>query len=162
MSTTNAQSATITRVADDAFVIGRDFAAPPHLVWRALTEPELVKRWWHANRSEVVSADIDLRVGGRWRYVSRMADGTEFAFSGEYSELDPDRRMVTTECFEPMGEDACSLNTVTLTTTDSGTRLETHVQHSDPEAAQGHLDSGMEAGMQDAYDRLEEVARELA
>jgi uncharacterized protein YndB with AHSA1/START domain len=68
-----------------------------HKAWTTL---ELVKRWWHANRGEVTIAEIDLRVGGRWRYVSMTADGLEFGFHGEYREIVPNERLVATEVYE--------------------------------------------------------------
>lgn len=161
MTMTTRQSATVTLPADDQILITREFDAPPRLVWRAITEPELVRRWFHANRAEVAGCDIDLRVGGTWRYVSRLPDGTEFAFSGEYREIVPGERIVTTECFEPI-PGACSVNTMTLTDLGDGrTRLETLVQHDSRQARDGQIDSGMEAGMQDAFDLLEDVARSL-
>jgi uncharacterized protein YndB with AHSA1/START domain len=78
------QSAKVTLPTDEQILITREFDAPKHLVFKAVTTPELVKRWWHANRGEVTSAEIDLRVGGRWRYVSVTDDGFEVGFHGEY------------------------------------------------------------------------------
>ena len=77
MAVTSSGTATVTLPTDTQILITREFDAPKHLVYRAWTTPELVKRWWHANRGEVTLAEIDLRVGGMWRYVSRSADGFE-------------------------------------------------------------------------------------
>ena len=156
------QSATITLRGDTDFLITREFDAPRELVWRAVTEPELAKRWFHANRAEVVSAEIDLRVGGGWRYVSQLPDGSTFAFYGEFREIEPVSRIVQTEVFEPFPE-AGSVNTMTLEDLGNGrTRLTVLVQHSAAEHRTAQLESGMEAGMQDAYDLLEDVANSLA
>ncbi|MBO0772928.1 MAG: SRPBCC domain-containing protein, partial [Actinobacteria bacterium] len=79
-----ARAATVTLPADDQILISREFDAPRHLVYRAWTTPELVRRWWAGNRGQVTSIEIDLRVGGRWRYAMVADDGSEVAFHGEY------------------------------------------------------------------------------
>ncbi len=159
------QSAKVTLPTDEQILITREFAAPPHLLWRALTEPELVKRWWNAKRGEVTLAEIDLRVGGTWRYVMTVARATEpsfeVAFHGEYRELVPHKRIVATEVFEGM-PGAEALSTVTLTEREGRTLFENLVQHPTREHRDGHIDSGMEAGMQDAFDLLDAVAAGLA
>jgi uncharacterized protein YndB with AHSA1/START domain len=164
MAVTSKHAATVTLPADDQILITREFDAPRKLVFKALTTPELVKRWWHANRGEVTLAEIDLRVGGKWRYVSRTVDGFEFAFSGEYLEVVPNERIVSTELFEnlPPGVPAePAVNTLTLVEEDGRTRMTVLVQHASKEQRDGHINSGMEAGMQDAFDLLEEVAASL-
>src|ERR687895_752328 len=77
-------AATVTLPTDEQILITREFDAPKHLVYEAWTTPELVRRWWHANRGEVTIAEIDLRVGGKWRYVGHSPDGQEVAFHGEF------------------------------------------------------------------------------
>jgi uncharacterized protein YndB with AHSA1/START domain len=72
----------VTLPADDQILITREFAAPRRLVYRAWTTPELVRRWWHANRGEMTLCEIDLRVGGTWRYVSVTPDVFEVGFHG--------------------------------------------------------------------------------
>ena len=153
-------TATVTLPTDEQILITREFDAPRHLVWEAWTNPELVKRWWHANRGEVTLVEIDLRVGGTWRYVMVTPDGLEVGFHGEYREIVPNERLVSTEVYEgfPDGE---ALNTLTLTEVDGRTTLEVLVQHSSQEHRDGHINSGMEAGMQDAMDLLEQVAVSL-
>jgi uncharacterized protein YndB with AHSA1/START domain len=153
-------TAVVTLPADDQILITREFDAPRHLVYKAWTTPELVKQWWGAKRGEVTSVEIDLRVGGTWRYVTRTYEGNEFGFHGEYREIVPDERIVATEVFEGF-PDAAALNTLTLTETDGRTTLEVLVQHDSKEHRDGHINSGMEAGMQDAMDLLEEVAISL-
>jgi uncharacterized protein YndB with AHSA1/START domain len=166
MPVTSSRKATLTLPADDQILITREFDAPRQLVYKALTTPELVERWFHANRGVVKSVEIDLRVGGKWRYVSEADSFGEIGFRGEYRELVPNERIVWTEFYEgvPEGvaeEDATTVNTATLTETDGRTTLTVLIQAPSKAARDAIIDSGMEAGMQDAYDLLEEVARSL-
>jgi uncharacterized protein YndB with AHSA1/START domain len=158
-------TATVELPTDDQILITREFAAPKHLVYEAFTTPEHVKRWWSANRGEVTVAEIDLRVGGTWRYAMVLdcgspEDGLEVAFHGEYREIVPNERIVSTEVFEGM-PDAEAVNTMTLTEEDGRTTLTILVQHESKEHRDVHIESGMEAGMQDAFDLLEQVAISL-
>jgi uncharacterized protein YndB with AHSA1/START domain len=163
MAVTSSGTATVTLPTDTQILITREFDAPKHLVYRAWTTPELVKRWWHANRGEVTLAEIDLRVGGIWRYVSRSEDGFEVGFHGEYREIVPNERLVTTEVYEgiPDADEHAALDTLTLTESDGRTTLTVLVEHPTKEGRDAHINSGMEAGMQDAMDLLEEVAVSL-
>src|SRR5215207_9142600 len=166
MEVTSSGTATVTLPTDEQILITREFAAPKHLVYKAWTTPELVKRWWHANRGEVTSAEIDLRVGGVWRYVSVTDDGFEVGFHGEYREIVPNERIVSTEIYEglPEGvsdEEGGTVNTATFTEADGRTTLTILVQARSKETRDAIIDSGMEAGMQDAMDLLEEVAISL-
>jgi uncharacterized protein YndB with AHSA1/START domain len=130
-------------------------------VYKAWTTPELVKRWWSANRGEVTIAEIDLRVGGKWRYVMVTTEGGfEVGFHGEYREIVPNERLVSTEVYEGMPEGE-AVDTLTLTEVDGRTTLAILVQHTSKEHRDAHIDSGMEAGMQDAMDLLEQVAVSL-
>jgi uncharacterized protein YndB with AHSA1/START domain len=156
-------TATVTLPADDQILIRREFDAPRHLVYKAWTTPELVKRWWTAGRGEPTVVEIDLRVGGRWRYVMVAESGVEVGFHGEYRDLVPNERIVSTEVFEGINGEGGgeALNTATFTETDGRTTLEILVQHSSKEDRDAHINSGMEGGMQDAMDLLEEVAVSL-
>ena len=160
MPLTSSGTATVSLPTDEQILITREFNAPRHLVWKAWTTPELVRRWWHANRGEVTVAEIDLRVGGTWRYVSLTPDGVEVAFHGEYLEIVPDERLVSTEVYEGY-PDAQAVDTLTLTEANGRTTLAVLVQHSSKEHRDGHIESGMEPGMQDALDLLERVAVSL-
>ena len=162
---THSGSAVVTLPTDTQILITRAFDAPAHLVWRAYTEPELVRRWWSGKRGEVTSVEIDLRVGGRWRYVMVANEGFEVAFHGEYREIVPDERLVSTELYEgapDVTEDDATVNTATLVEADGRTTLSTLVECHSQEIRDLIIDSGMEGGMQEAMDRLEEVARSLA
>ena len=162
---TTSHSAKLTFPNDTQILITRDFAAPKHLVYRAITEPELVKRWWNAKRGEVTVSEIDLRVGGKWRSVMVTPDGFEVAFHGEYREIVPNERIVSTEVYEgtpdPNPDDNATVNTVTLTEQDGRTTMNVLIECPSPEVRDAIVESGMEAGMQDAYDLLEEVAVSL-
>jgi uncharacterized protein YndB with AHSA1/START domain len=153
-------TAKVTLPADEQILITREFDAPKHLVYKAFTTPELVKRWWHANRGEMTIAEIDLRVGGKWRYVMVAEGDFEVGFHGEYREIVPNERIVSTEVYEGMPS-AEAVNTMTLTEADGRTTLEILVQHASKEHRDAHIESGMEAGMQDAMDLLEQVAVSL-
>jgi uncharacterized protein YndB with AHSA1/START domain len=108
-------------------------------------------------------AEIDLRVGGMWRYVSVTPDGFEVGFHGEFREVVPNERLVSTEVYEgiPDAEKHAALDTLTLTEVDGRTTLTVLVEHPTKEGRDAHINSGMEAGMQDAMDLLEEVAISL-
>ena len=161
MAAATSGSAKVTLPAADQILIEREFAAPAHLVWRAVTEPDLVRRWWTGGRGEMTTCEIDLRVGGTWRYAMKPEGGEEFAFYGEFPAIVPPEKIVQTEVFAPFPDDG-STNTMTLTERDGKTLLRTLVQHQTAQARDMHIGSGMEAGMQDAFDNLERVAISLA
>jgi uncharacterized protein YndB with AHSA1/START domain len=163
MAVTSSQTATVELPTDEQILITREFDAPKHLVYEAWTTPELVKRWWHANRGQVTLAEIDLRVGGAWRYVSMTDDGFEVGFHGEYWEIVPNERIVSTEAYEgiPDADEHATLNTARFTETDGRTTLTVLVQCPSKQVRDAIIDSGMEAGMQDAMDLLEQVAVSL-
>ena len=159
-------SARLTFPSDTQILITRDFAAPKHLVYQAITTPELVKRWWNAKRGEVTVSEIDLREGGKWRSVMVTPDGFEVAFHGEYREIVPTERIVSTEVYEgtpdPNPDVNATVNTVTLTEQNGQTTMTVLIDCPSPEVRDAIVESGMEAGMQDAYDLLEEVAISLS
>ena len=159
-------SAVVTLPSDTEILITRDFDAPRHLIYKAWTTPELVQRWWHANRGTCTSTEIDLRVGGKWRWVMVTDSGFEVAFHGEYREIVPNERLVYTEVYEgaPPGRDGeeAALNIVTLEDLGAGrTRVVSLSQTRTKEVRDMIINSGMEAGMQDAYDLMEQVAQTL-
>ena len=162
---TSSGTAQVSLPTDEQILIRREFDAPRHLVFKAYTTPELVKRWWHARRGTVTDVEIDLRVGGRWRYAMVTEDGTEVAFHGEYREIVPNERIVSTEVFEgspvELAEEDIPVNTVTFTEEDGRTTLTILMHTSSRELRDMIIGSGMEAGLQDALDLLEEVAVSL-
>lgn len=163
---TSKGTAKVTLPADNQILITREFDAPKHLVYRALTDPELVKRWWGAEMGEMTLAEIDLRVGGTWRFVQMANAGFEVGFHGEFREIVPNERIVQTEIFEGMddGEGAgeAGLNTTTLDEVDGRTTMTVLSEYSTKAVRDAVVDSSMEHGMQKSYDALEEVAVTLA
>jgi uncharacterized protein YndB with AHSA1/START domain len=158
-------TATVTLPTDEEILITREFDAPPQLVYKAWTTPELVRRWWAGKQGDVTLAEIDLRVGGTWRYVMVARRGQEVAFHGEFREIVPNERLVNTEIYEgaPDPGDHPVLNVTTFTElADGRTLLEQLVQCPSKEVRDIIIDSGMEGGMQDSMDALEQVAISLA
>lgn len=162
---TSSHTAVVTLPSDTQILIMREFDAPRHLVYKAWTTPELIKRWWAGARGNVTTADVDLRVGGKWRYVMTANEGFDIAFHGEYQEIVPDELLVCTEVYEFKGwenvPDAYAVDTHTFTEVDGRTTLKVLVQHTSREGRDGHIDSGMESGMQEALDALEQIAVSL-
>ena len=153
-------SATITLPSDTEILITRAFDAPAELVFKAFTTPELVKRWWGFDTSEWHVCEIDLRVGGTWRYLIHDRD-MEVGFHGEFFEIDAPHRLVSSEVYEGL-PDAGSVNTMTLDEVDGVTTMTTLVKHERPEHRDAQLESGMEGGMQVSYNRLEDLVRSAA
>jgi uncharacterized protein YndB with AHSA1/START domain len=161
--TSTGKAATVTLPSDQQILITREFDAPRHLVYRAWTTPELVAQWWAGRRGRVASVEIDLRVGGRWRYVMNADNGMEVAFHGEFREIVPNERIVHTEVFEQPGVDdtGAPVNTVTFTEAEGRTTLTVLMDTGSKELRDLILGSGMEAGMQESLELLEQVARVL-
>jgi uncharacterized protein YndB with AHSA1/START domain len=161
MSVTSSNRAQVTTPADDEILIVREFDAPKHLVYKAYTTPELVSRWWPGERGEMESCEIDLRVGGTWRYVMVAKGDFQVAFHGEFSEIAENERLVTTEVYEG-APDSPALNIVTFEQSGGRTTLTIVMKVESREVRDMIIDSGMEGGLQEGMDLLEQVARELA
>ena len=153
-ATASNHTATVTLPADDQIMITRGFDAPREHVFKAWTTPELVRRWWHAKRGEMTVCEIDLRVGGQWRYAMIASGGFEVAFHGEYREIVVNERIVSTEVYEG-APDAPALTTATFAERDGRTLVTILVEHGTKAARDMHIASGMEDGLQDALDLLE-------
>ena len=163
MSVTSSNRAQVTTPADEEILIVREFDAPKHLVYKAYTTPELVSRWWPGERGEMETCEIDLRVGGKWRYAMVAKGGFPVAFHGEFSEIVETERLVTTEVYEgaPPGlEDP--INIVTFEESGGRTTLTIVMKVESREVRDMIIDSGMESGLQEGMDLLEQIARELA
>ncbi len=162
METLTRPKATLTLPSDREMLITRDFDAPRRLVFEAWTRPELVRRWYGCAAFAMSVCEIDLRVGGGWRFVlNDPGTGMDHGFSGEYREIAAPERLVYTERYEPIpGSD--HLVTLTFTEQAGRTTLTEHLLHASRENRDGHLQSGMEEGMQQTLDRLEELVEELA
>jgi uncharacterized protein YndB with AHSA1/START domain len=164
---TSSGTAKVTLPSDEQILITREFDAPRHLVYRAYTTPELVKRWWAGRRGQVTEAEIGLRVGGAWRYVMVADRGFEVAFHGEFREIVPNERIVTTEVYEmpdapPLPPEDEPLNIVTFTEENGRTTLSILVRTTSKELRDLIAGSGMETGMQESLDALEAVAVSLS
>jgi uncharacterized protein YndB with AHSA1/START domain len=155
--------AVVSLPTDTQILIERDFAAPRHLVYKAFTTPELVSKWWVGQRGDMKLAEIDLRVGGKWRYVMIARGKFEVAFHGEYREIVPNERLVSTEVFEgiPDADAHPTVNTMTLKQVGDITKMRVLVQCESKAQRDAIIDSGMEGGMQEAFDLLEEIATSL-
>jgi uncharacterized protein YndB with AHSA1/START domain len=158
---TGSKAAVVTLPTDTQILITREFDAPKHLVYKAWTTPELIKRWWAGDRGEVTVAEVDLRVGGTWRYAMTARGGFEVAFHGEYLEIVTNERIVSTEVFEAF-PDAGTVGTTTFTETSGRTTLSILVQHPSTETRDAHINSGMEGGMNEAMEHLDGVLASLA
>jgi uncharacterized protein YndB with AHSA1/START domain len=162
--TATSGTAQVTLPADHHILIKREFAAPAQLVWQAYTTPELIKRWWGGQRGTVTSAEVDLRVGGHWRYAMVANGGFEVAFHGEYREVVPAERLVNTEVFEglPDPDEHAGLVALAFAEKDGRTFAEMLCEYRDQADRDAVIASGMEGGMQESMDALEQVATSLA
>lgn len=147
---------TLTTPTDLEVVVTREFDAPAALIFEAWTVPEHIARWMGPREMETTHCEVDLRVGGSYRFVHRAPDGSEFAFHGVYREIDPPRRLVSTFVYE--GEpDAEIVNTLTLQESGGKTRVTIRSHHPSLATRNAMLESGMEHGMREGFERLEEL-----
>ena len=157
----NSDSFKVTTPSDQEIRMTRLFNAPRHLVFEAMTTPEHVKQWWGrlGEGYSVPVCEIDLRVGGAWRFVNRHPKG-EAAFYGEYREITPPSRLVFTEIFEQFPD---SVSVVTAELTDEGgkTRMTATVRYPSLDVRDMVLASGMSSGAGISYDRLEDLVAAL-
>lgn len=149
----------LTLPSDLKIHMSRLFNAPPEPVFEASTKPEHVKRWWGCKASTVTTCEIDLRVGGAWRYVLNTPEG-EWGFHGIYREIHCPTKIVHTQIFEPMPQHE-ALVTTTMEDLDGKTKLTSIIRHDSIEARDGHLQSGLEFGVRETYDRLDAVLATL-
>ena len=159
----NSGTFAVSTPSDREIRMTRLFDAPRALVFEAMTRPEHIRNWW-GNLGEGYSVpvcEVDLRVGGKWRFVNRTPKGEEAAFYGEYREVDPPGRVVFTEIFEPF-PDAVSVVTSVLTEEQGKTRMVATIEYPSREVRDMVRATGMERGASISYDRLEEVAQGLA
>lgn len=157
----------VTFPSDVEILITRTVNAPRHLVYRAWTTPELVRKWWAGRRGGMTVADMDFRVGGAWRYVMVANGGFEVAFHGTYREIVPNERIVHTEVMETAGtptdsEEGAVVNTVTFEEADGGaTTVRIRTDAGSREVRDMIAQSGMEGGVREQFELLEELARAL-
>lgn len=133
----------------------RQFDAPRDFVWKAHTDPELVAQWWGQRTSTTIVDKLDFREGGAWRFVQKSPDGSEWGFRGEYRDIVPPERYTYTFEFEGMPGHVI-VETFNFTESDGVTTI-TAVSTYDSQAdLDGMLNSGMETGAAESYDRLDE------
>jgi uncharacterized protein YndB with AHSA1/START domain len=161
---TGARQTTIEVSGDRELVMTRTLNGPAKLAFRAWTEADLVARWW-APKSlgvEMVSAEADVRPGGRYRYVQKPQGHDAITFSGEYQEVVPYSRVVYTQVFEEMADAGAVVVTVTFTERDGQTDMVVSEVYPSAEAREGALASGMETGMRDVVEQLDALVESLA
>ncbi len=139
----------------------RSFDAPKRAVWDALTQADKVRQWYGPRSMTMKVCEIDLRVGGTWRYVQSTPDGSEFGFSGVYKEITPHDRLVSSEWFEAMPEHDY-LVTLVLDEQAGKTTINGTLVYKSMEARDGHANSGMEPGMAETFDRLNELVEDAS
>jgi uncharacterized protein YndB with AHSA1/START domain len=145
----------VTTPTDTEIVMTRVFNAPRHLVYEAMMKPELIKRWLGPRHLQLIVCEVDARVGGRYRYVQRLEDGKEMGWGGVFKEIQPPERCVFVESFDDYpGE---SLVTTILTEVDGKTTLTMTMKFASKEVRDMVAATGMEHGVAESYDRLEEV-----
>lgn len=160
-SAANSSTFQVMTPSENEIRMTRLFDAPPRLVFEAMTRPEHVTEWWGrlGEGYSVPVCEIDLRVGGRWRFVNRHPHG-DAAFHGEYREITPPSRLVFTEIFEEF-PDAVSVVTSELTEENGKTRFTATVRYPSQEVRDAVIKSGMARGAGTSYDRLEDLVTEL-
>ena len=157
----------VTFPSDVEILITRTVNAPRHLVYRAWTTPELVRKWWPGRRGEMTVAEMDFRVGGAWRYVMVAHGEFEVAFHGTYREIVPNERIVNTEVMEtpdasPDSEEGAVINTVTFEEADGGgTLVSIRTDAGSREVRDMIAQSGMEGGVREQFEIIEELAASL-
>lgn len=145
----------LTFPSERELVMTRSFDAPRALLFAAMTQPEHVRQWYGRRADAMTVCEIDLRVGGRWRFAVRAEDGNEYAFSGEYREITPPERIVFSEEFEAMPGTGYVV-TSTFSEEAGKTTLHNHILYQSQAHRDGHVGSGMETGASETYDRLAE------
>jgi uncharacterized protein YndB with AHSA1/START domain len=148
----------VTTPSDHEIAITRDFDAPRALVWEMFTRPEHVRQWWGHKHLEVTVCEIDLRVGGTYRYAGRTPDGTEVPFKGVYREIAAPERLVYTEIYDvPMARDHEGVVTTTFVEKAGKTTVHSVVRYDTKETRDVVLGSGMEHGVASGYDQIDRM-----
>ena len=154
----NDGSLKVTTPNPNEIVLTRTFDAPWRMVYDAFTKPELVKRWFGAKRGTLTTCEIDLRVGGKWRYVMRLPNGHDMGMYGVYKELGAPDRMVHTEAFDDFPGD--STITTRFVEKDGKTTMIATCTYASQEIRDAVIKSGMEDGAAESYDALNDVLTE--
>ena len=148
----------VTTPSDREIAMTRAFDAPRHLVFEAYTKPERLKRWLGVQNGWTLDVcEVDLRVGGKYRYVWRKPGAPELAMGGVYREIVPFERVVTTEQFDDPWYPGEAVGTVTFVEENGKTTLTMSMLYASKEIRDGVLQSPMESGVAVSFDRLEEL-----
>jgi uncharacterized protein YndB with AHSA1/START domain len=148
----------VETLGDQEIVMTRVFDAPRQMLFDAFTNPELVPRWLTGRPDDTMPVcEIDLRVGGAYRYVLRAADGSEMTVYGVFREVAPPERVVVTERFEPSWYEGENVNTTTFTEADGMTTVTLRIQCGSKKVRDAMLKTGMERGVAYNYDQLERI-----
>jgi uncharacterized protein YndB with AHSA1/START domain len=143
---------------DRDVVVTRNFDAPRQMVWDAYTKPELLKRWLTGPPGwSFAVCEVDLRVGGKYRWVWRGPDGTEMGMGGVHKEVAPPERLVCTQLFDQDWTGGEAVGTMVFTEQDGKTTMTNTIRYATPEARAAVLKTPMEMGMAMGYDRLDDV-----
>jgi len=153
----DARTLQVTTPTDREIVMTRVFAAPRRLVFDAWTKPELLTRWLGARDWSMAVCEIDLRVGGAYRFVWRGPDGTEMGMGGVYREIVRPERLVNTETFDDPWYAGEALDTLALTEQGGTTTATTTVLYESRDVRDAVLKSPMDKGVAEGYDRLAEL-----
>lgn len=153
--------ASVSLLSDREITITRTFNAPRELVFKAMTTPELIARWWGPRGSNVVVDQLEVRPGGAWRFLEHSADGNVYGFRGEFREIVPPERVVQTFEFEGLPGHII-VETLTLAEENGITTLTILDAFASQEDRDGMIASGMESGMNESYDKLDELLAELS
>jgi uncharacterized protein YndB with AHSA1/START domain len=165
MTQGSSSSLTVTTPSEREVMMTRTFDAPRHLVYDAWTKPELLRRWFGREVDELIVCDVDLRVGGSYRFVWRMREGGEMGMSGVYREIVPNERIVATENFDPPYDEAMggeAVTTMVFFEQGAKTTLTATTLYKSKEARDGAVATGMAEGAAETYDRLEELLATLS
>jgi uncharacterized protein YndB with AHSA1/START domain len=149
---------TVNREARE-ITMERIFDAPRELVWKVWTNPELIPQWWGPKMLVTTVDEMDLRPGGRWRFIQRDPNGMEYAFNGVYREIVPPERLVATFNFEPIGPGHELVESVTFEEQGGKTKMTSKAVYNTLEDLEGMLKSGMEAGANETMDRFGELLK---
>jgi len=142
--------------------IEREFDAPRELVFRAYTEPDLIVKWWGPKDITTTIEKMELKPGGEWRFISTNPDGSKDVFFGEYKEIDPPRRMSQTFNYEPIGPGHESVDSAVFEELpDDRTRVISKSAFKSVADRDGMMQSGMEQGVNEGYERLDDLLEEL-
>lgn len=139
-------------------IIERVFDAPRELVWKAITDPDSIPQWWGPKNLTTTVEKMEVKPGGGWRYIHRDKDGNEYAFNGVYREIDPPKLISTTFNFEGIPGDHELVETLTLEDFEEGkTKVTNTTVYANAEDLDGMVNSGMEAGATESWERLAEL-----